>query len=59
MDLPSAIYAMNMAQNIQEFSNAVDLIDAPQLNIAYADVEGNIGLFISGRVPIRKKGNGH
>jgi len=58
MDLPSAIYAMNIAQNVQEFSHAVDLIYAPQLNVAYADVEGNIALFISGRVPIRKKGNG-
>ncbi|MBT5078302.1 MAG: penicillin acylase family protein, partial [Candidatus Marinimicrobia bacterium] len=53
-----AIYAMNVAQNIHEFSQAVDLIYAPQLNLAYADVEGNIGLFISGRVPIRKNGNG-
>ena len=58
MDLPSAIYALNTAQGIQEFSNAVDIIFAPQLNVAYADIDGNIALFISGRVPIRKKGNG-
>ena len=44
MDLPSAIYAMNIAQNLQVFSHAVDLIYAPQLNVAYADVEGNIAL---------------
>jgi len=57
MKFPEAIHAMNMAQNVNEFSRAVDLIFTP-LNLAYADVEGNIGLFISGRVPIRKKGNG-
>ena len=58
MELPRAIYAMNTAQDMQEFSNAIDIIFAPQLNVAYADVMGNIALFISGRVPIRKKGNG-
>ncbi len=58
MNLPKAIYTMNISKNVHDFSHAVDLINAPQLNLAYADVEGNIGLFISGRVPIRKKGNG-
>ena len=28
------------------------------LNIVYSDIEGNIGLFITGDVPIRKQGDG-
>ncbi|SVE13932.1 uncharacterized protein METZ01_LOCUS466786, partial [marine metagenome] len=34
-------------------------IKAPQLNIVYSDIEGNVGLYISGRVPIRKNGYGN
>lgn len=58
LKLPEAIYKMNTSDSVEDFSHAVDEILAPQLNIAYADTDGNIGLFISGRVPIRKSGNG-
>ena len=49
---------LNHAGNWNEFVEAMRLIEAPQLNIPYADVDGNIGYWVTGRVPIRAKGNG-
>lgn len=51
-------YSLDKAQNWKEFSTALGYIDAPGLNIVYADVDGNIGHYVTGRSPIRKKGNG-
>ncbi len=50
--------ALNRAQNWAEFVAAVSLIDAPSLNLVYADVQDNIGYYVSGRVPIRAQGDG-
>ena len=33
-------------------------IEAPQLSISYADVDGNIGYWATGRTPVRAKGQG-
>jgi penicillin amidase len=49
---------LNLASNWDEFVNAVRWINAPQLNIAYADTDGNIGYWVSGEVPIRARGDG-
>lgn len=49
---------LNRASCWDEFVEAVRLIDATQLNVAYADVEGNIGHWVTGRVPVRAKGDG-
>lgn len=46
------------SQTWEDFSKACSLIDAPQLNIVYADTRGNIGLKITGLVPIRNRGTG-
>jgi penicillin amidase len=50
--------ALNRAGNWDEFVEAMRLIEAPQLNIAYADIEGNIGYWVTGCVPVRAKGDG-
>ena len=52
-------FQINQAENWSEFSKGVEKIKAPQLNIVYSDIEGNVGLYISGRVPIRKNGYGN
>ncbi len=52
-------YLLNQAADWDEFVEAVRLIDAPQLNINYADVDGNVGHWVSGKVPIRAKGDGN
>lgn len=51
-------YRLNMAAGWNDFVEAVRLIDAPQLNVVYADVEDNIGYWVTGKVPIRAKGDG-
>lgn len=55
---PQAFWAMNHAGNWDEFRAAFRDFVAPEQNIVYADVEGNIGFFAPARVPIRGKGDG-
>jgi len=60
--LPSSLIAgwlrPDTAQGWNDFVEAMRLIEAPQLNVVYADVEGNIGYWVTGRVPVRAKGQG-
>jgi len=49
---------LNQAQNWDDFTEALRGFHAPQQNIVYADVDGNIGLYAPARVPIRKNGDG-
>ena len=51
-------YRLNTAAGWDDFIQAVKLIEAPQLNTIYADVEDNIGYWVTGKVPIRMKGDG-
>ncbi len=53
-----SVYLLNHAKNWKEFRNALRHFLSLGLNIAYADVEGNIGLQSVGGIPIRKKGAG-
>ncbi|MCE7736085.1 MAG: penicillin acylase family protein, partial [Candidatus Heimdallarchaeota archaeon] len=48
---------LNHAKDWDDFVNAMRHIEAPQLNVVYADAK-NIGVWCTGKVPIRKKGNG-
>ena len=50
---------LNQAAGWNDFVEAMRLIEAPQLNVAYADVDGNIGYWCTGRVPIRAQGKGN
>lgn len=47
------LYLLNKAQNWTEFREACRSFKAVSQNIAYADVEGNIGLQCSAGIPIR------
>jgi len=49
---------INEATNWKDFTEAVRLIEAPQLNISYADKRGNTGYWVTGKIPVRAKGNG-
>lgn len=55
---PQALWSMNRARNWDEFRAALRDFVAPEQNMVYADVDGNIGFFAPGRVPIRGKGDG-
>jgi penicillin amidase len=46
------------AQNWQQFLEVMSQIRGPAQNTVYADVDGNIGFVVAGRIPIRKKGHG-
>jgi penicillin amidase len=45
------------AGNWREFLTAAEDFHAPQQNMVYADVDGNIGFVAAGRVPVRKPEN--
>jgi penicillin amidase len=49
-----SVYLLNRAKNWEDFREAVKTFIAISLNIAYADVHGNIGMQICAGVPIRK-----
>jgi penicillin amidase len=51
-------FLLNQASGWDEFVEAMRCIEAPQLNVAYADVQGNIGHWVTGKVPVRAKGEG-
>lgn len=45
---------MNRAQNWNEFRQALKRYIVPAQNFVYADVDGNIGYQVGGRLPVRK-----
>jgi penicillin G amidase len=55
---PQALWSMNRAGNWSEFRAALRDFAAPEQNMVYADIDGNIGFFAPARVPIRGKGDG-
>ncbi len=52
------LLAIDQATNWQEFTTALWDFTVPMQNFVYADVEGNIGYYAAGLVPIRKQGDG-
>lgn len=51
-------FQLNLARGWDDFVSAMRLIEAPQLNVTFADVENNIGYWVTGIVPVRAKGDG-
>jgi penicillin amidase len=51
-------YLVAKAQNWKEFTQALRSFTAPSQNVVYADVDGHIGYYAAGVVPIRKSGDG-
>lgn len=49
---------INRARNWQEFTTALKDYAAPIINFVYADLEGNIGYYGAGRMPVRANGDG-
>ena len=48
-----ALYGLSKAKNWQDFTKAIQGFQSVSQNIAYADVDGNIGIHMTGRVPVR------
>jgi penicillin amidase len=57
-DLATAFDAINRASDWASFTAAVNAFSVPSSNLVYADVDGNIGYAMSGRLPIRSSGDG-
>ena len=53
----AAFFRLARAREWIEFVDAMRDINAPQQNLSYADVEGNIGFIAPGRIPLRKREN--
>ena len=49
---------LNRAGSWDQFVEAMRLIEAPQLNVTYGDVDNNIGYWVAGKVPVRARGDG-
>jgi len=53
-----AVYRLNRARDWESFRAALRLWQAPQQNLVYADIDGNIGFLAPGLVPVRRSGRG-
>jgi penicillin amidase len=53
-----SFHQINRAANWKEFQSALRLFPGPSQNFVYADVDGHIGYYGAGRIPIRRTGNG-
>jgi penicillin G amidase len=53
-----AFQRLNEARNWSDFTQALRLFVVPSQNFVYADIDGHIGYYAPGRVPIRASGDG-
>jgi len=54
----TAFLKLNEARNWGDFTTALQDFVVPSQNFVYADVEGHIGYYAPGRIPIRASGDG-
>ncbi|MDX1540710.1 MAG: penicillin acylase family protein, partial [Geminicoccaceae bacterium] len=52
------LFGVMQAVDWDGFEGALSKVVAPQQNVFYADRRGRIGLYVPGRVPVRKAGDG-
>jgi penicillin amidase len=55
---PSVVFRMNTARTWEEFRAALAGWHCPGQNVVYADTDGNIGYQLTGRYPVRRRGDG-
>ncbi|MDX2296590.1 MULTISPECIES: penicillin acylase family protein [Streptomyces] len=53
-----AIFAIDRAQDFEDFRAAAKHFEVPSQNLVYADTKGNIGYQSPGKIPRRAKGDG-
>ncbi len=53
-DEMSCFYKINTSKSWDDFKNALKDFGAPAQNFTYADIYGNIGYHVGGKIPIRK-----
>jgi penicillin amidase len=57
-DLAASIESLNRSTGWPSVLNAIRTFSVPSVNLVYADIDGNIGYAMAGRVPIRSSGDG-
>ncbi|MCG6536596.1 MAG: penicillin acylase family protein, partial [Syntrophales bacterium LBB04] len=58
MDPCIGFHYMLSSRSVSEFREAIKCLNILTLNVVFADVQGDIGWQVSGRIPIRSKGDG-
>ncbi len=53
-----ALRRINLARSWSDFTAALEFFESPVQNLFYADTDGNIGVSVAGRIPIRGQGAG-
>jgi penicillin amidase len=53
-----ALYRLGKSKNRTEFISAISELTLPHFNVIYADMNGNIGYYLSGRLPDRGEYSG-
>jgi len=53
-----AFLGLNTSTNWDAFTSAISRLHVPMQNFVYADVDGNIGYYAPGAIPIRPRSNG-
>ena len=48
-----ALYKINIGRSIKDFKKGLKYYSSPLQNAVFSDVTGNIGIFTSGRIPVR------
>jgi penicillin G amidase len=54
----AGFFEVNRARNWKEFTTSLSRYSGPTQNFVYADIDGHIGYYGAGRIPIRKSGDG-
>ncbi len=57
-DAINSFHKLNRARNWAEFQGALKLFAGASQNFVYADVDGHIGYYGAGKIPLRKSGDG-
>jgi penicillin amidase len=57
-DLAASFEAIDRASDWDSFLAAIRTFSVPSMNLVYADVDGNIGYAMSGKLPTRSSGDG-
>jgi penicillin amidase len=54
----ATFYKLNRARNYQDYTQALRYFNTPAQNLAYADKDGNIALWVTGKFPLKWEGQG-
>ncbi len=57
-EIPKMLLLLSRTQNFEEFREAMTYFSAPNVQMNYADIEGNIGFQAVGLIPVKPRSSG-